>query len=120
MLIEQVLDRGQMRLPAVDQEQIRPLLLSLEPPLDHLAHHSKIVHCPVLHTVGSVLPLQRPTMSQDHGCTDPRLTLELGHVEADDVIQPGHPEQRRRLIGARCSRLPDCFRSSRSSCTSAF
>ena len=109
-----------MRLPAVEQQQVGPFVLTLEPALHDLLHHAKIVHGVALDRVGAVLLLGRSAVAQHDTRAHPLLTLQLRHVETDDVIQTVQASRTAPSSAARCSKLPEPRRASRPTWTSAF
>ena len=72
--------------------------MALEPPLDDFLHHAQIVHGFTLHRVGAVLFLRRPSISQHDARSDAFLTLQLGHVETNHVIEAVQSEEHRTLV----------------------
>ncbi len=65
------------------------------------------------------IPFGRTTVAHHHACTNAFRPLQLGHVEADHVVQGVEAEQQRPSSAACCSRLPGATRRRRT-CTSAF
>ena len=92
--VEHPLDGREVGLAAVEQQHVWPAFLALEPALDDFDHHSQVVGCVGLDSIGPVLLLGRAALAQHHRGADPLFALQLSHVEADDVVegvQSEHP-----------------------------
>ena len=100
--LQGALDGVQVRLPAVEQQQVGPFVLTLEPALHDLLHHAKIVHGVALDRVGAVLLLGRSAVAKHDTRAHPFLTLQLRHVETDDVVQTVQAKQDGTVV---CSAL---------------
>ena len=85
-------------LAAVEQQQVGPAVLVLEPALDDFGHHPKVVGSVALHAIGPVLLLGRPALAQHHRGADTLVALQLSHIEADDVVQRVQFEHLRAVI----------------------
>ena len=95
-------DGVKVRLAAVEQQQVWPFVLALEPALHDLLHHAKIVHGVAFDRVGAVLLLGRSAVAEHDTRAHPFLTLQLRHVEADDVVQTVQAKQDGTVV---CSTL---------------
>ena len=99
VFFKRLLNGAEVRFPPVDEQEVRPLFLSLCPTDHDFLHHPKVVECFTLDDVFPVLLFCRTTVAHDHACTHTLVALQLRHVKTDDVVKLLHPERFRPFVG---------------------
>ena len=92
------MNRAEVGLATVDEQQVRPFFLAFCPTYDDFFHHPKVIKGLTLDDVFSVLFFGRSPFAHDNACSHALIALQLRHVKTNDVVELLHPKGFRAFI----------------------